>query len=209
MLAVLVSTREAGSGGRLGHGLACVVRLPGEAGRIVANVVLALTIGSRGGRLGRRGRLGSRAKTSEEMGAAGARRGRLDRVLGNGSHLGRRGDAQALERGTLATRSEAGGGHADAARLEVVVGHLSKTASVHAHVVLIVMRKSRTKAKAEQSDGRTGPPCKGYRIEESDAHENLRAATEGGLARAVVGGADGSGYGTGRKQEQPSRSWDD
>ena len=68
------------------------------------------------------------------MGAAGARS--LNLVLGDGGDLGWGGDAETLEGGALATRREARGRVAEALGLEVVVvGHLSKTASVHAHFV--------------------------------------------------------------------------
>ena len=66
------------------------------------------------------------------MGAAGARS--RNRVLGDGSNLGRRSDTETLKLSTLAARGKARGGTAKATLgLEVVVGHLSKTASVHAH----------------------------------------------------------------------------
>jgi hypothetical protein len=57
-----------------------------------------------------------------------------DRVFGNGGNLGRRSKAKAFQGGTLASRSEACSRHTNAPLgLEVVVCHLSKTASVHAH----------------------------------------------------------------------------
>lgn len=132
LLLVLVHTAESRAGGSLGA-LVCTVELPrGAVDIVVANVVLALRIRSRGRGLGRRGRLGGGAEAGQKMGAAGARS--RNRVLGDGSNLGRRSDAETLKLSTLATRRKARGGAAEAALgLEVVVGHLSKTASVHAH----------------------------------------------------------------------------
>jgi hypothetical protein len=82
--------------------------------------------------LGRRGRLGRSTEAGQEMGAAGARS--RNRVLGDGGNLGRRSDAETLKLSALAARCKARGGTAEPAfGLEVGVGHLSKTASVHAH----------------------------------------------------------------------------
>ncbi len=131
LLLVLVHTAEARAGGSLGT-LVGTVELPGTVGIVGTNIVLALRVGSRGGGLGRRGCLGRSAKASQQMGAARARR--RNRVLGDGGNLGWRGDAETLKLGAFAARGKARSGTAKATLgLEVVVGHLSKTASVHAH----------------------------------------------------------------------------
>lgn len=141
LLAVLGGAGEAGANSSLRHALVSLVALAST------DIVLTLTV--RGGcrRLGRSGCLRGSTETSEEVGAAGARRRYLLSVLGDGSDFGRRGDAQAFERSTLAAGSKATGRHAETTGLEVVVGHLSKTASVHAHFVPLGVR---TKSKAEQ-----------------------------------------------------------
>ena len=149
LLTKLVGAAEAGSDGSLGHGLlaAAVVGLPGVA---AIHIVLVLAVRGGCGRLGGRGRLGGGAEASEEVGPAGARRLDLG-VLGDGSHLGRRGHAEAFERGALAARGEAGTGHAEAAvGLEVVVSHLSKTASVHAHGIVGEVR-NRERVRLQQA----------------------------------------------------------
>jgi hypothetical protein len=144
LLVVLGSASETSPDSSLWHALGSVEALA------TTHVVLTLTVRGGGRRLGRRRRLRGSAQTSKEMRAAGARR-RNFRVLGDGSDLGGRGNAQALERSTLAARTEATSGHTEATGLEVVEGHLSKTASVHAHFVLVGVRKAGTKSKAEQS----------------------------------------------------------
>lgn len=134
-LLVVLGAGEAVANGSLGDGRVggAVVALPGEAGGVAStNVVLALGEGGRRGGWGRRGRLGRSAQASEQVGTARARRG--NRVLSNRGDLGRRGNAEALQSSTLASRPEARGRAAEAALgLEVGVSHLSKTASVHAH----------------------------------------------------------------------------
>lgn len=130
VLVVLVGTTKAGTSGSLRAVLIEVA----VAVLVSGNGVLALVVGRRSRRLGRRRCLGRSAQTSKKVGAAGARG--LDLVLGDGGDLGRGGDAETLEGGALATRREARGRVAEALGLEVVVvGHLSKTASVHAHFV--------------------------------------------------------------------------
>jgi hypothetical protein len=62
-----------------------------------------------------------------------ARARRLNLILGDRGDLGRGSDAETLKGSTLAPRGKARGRVAEALGLEVVVGHLSKTASVHAH----------------------------------------------------------------------------
>jgi len=132
LLLVLVDTAEARADGSLGTTLVGSVELPGVVGVVGTNVVLALRVGSRSRGLRRRGSLGRSAEAGQEVGAAGARS--RNRVLGDGGNLGRRGDAETLKLSALAARGKARGGTAKATLgLEVVVGHLSKTASVHAH----------------------------------------------------------------------------
>jgi len=139
----LVGSSEAVPNGSLRSTLVGTVLLGETVG--VAHVVLALVVGSRGRRLSRIGRLGGSTETGQKVGAAGTGGG--DRVLGDGANLGRRSKTETLESGTLASRSETRGGHADAALgLEVVVCHLSKTASVHAHCG--GLERLRTKSKA-------------------------------------------------------------
>jgi hypothetical protein len=130
VVAVLVCASESSAHGRLGHALGSIVGLAG------AQVVLTLTVRSRSRRLSRSRCLRGSTQTSKEMGTAGARGWHFNRVLGNGGDLWRRSNAKALQRSALAARSKAAGGHTNATRLEVVVSHLSKTASVHAHFVL-------------------------------------------------------------------------
>lgn len=130
---LLRQASEAGADGRLGHALAqAIVALASEARRLLrVDVVLGLVVRSRGRRLSRSRRLWGGAQAGKQVGAAGAR-GR-NRVLRDRGDLGRRGEAQALERGALAAGSKAGAGEADAPVVgKVVVSHLSKTASVHA-----------------------------------------------------------------------------
>ena len=132
LLVVLVGTTKAGTSGSL---RAVLVEVAGLVVVLVAaNGVLALVVGRRSRRLGRRRCLGRSAQTSKKVGAAGARG--LNLVLGDGGDLGWGGDAETLEGGALATRREARGRVAEALGLEVVVGHLSKTASVHAHFIV-------------------------------------------------------------------------
>lgn len=133
LLVVLVGSAEAGADGRLGP---ILVEVPGKAAVLVStHVVLALVVGRRRRGLGRRRRLGRSAEAGQKVGAAGARR--LHLVLGNRGDLGGRRNAEALESSSLAARGKARGRVAEALRLEVVVGHLSKTASVHAHFEVV------------------------------------------------------------------------
>lgn len=133
LLLVLVGTAEAGADGSLGTVL---VEVPGKTIVLVpTDAVLALVVWGRCRGLGRRGRLGGSAEAGQKMGAAGARS--LDLVLGNRGNLGRRSDAETLECSSLAARGKARGRVAEALGLEVVVGHLSKTASVHAHFEVV------------------------------------------------------------------------
>lgn len=134
LLVVLVDTTKAGTDGSL---RTVQGKVPGQAVVLVTtDAVLTLIVGRRRRGLGRRGRLGGGAEAGQKMGAAGARS--LNLVLGDGGDLGRGGDAEAFEGSTLAARRKARGRVAEALGLEVVVGHLSKTASVHAHVVEVV-----------------------------------------------------------------------
>lgn len=130
LLLILVDTAEAGANRSL---RTVLVEVPGETVVLVAaHVVLTLVVGCRCRGLGGRGRLGRSAQAGQKMGAAGARS--LNLVLGDRGDLGWGGDAETFEGSTLAARCEARGRVAEALGLEVVVGHLSKTASVHAHV---------------------------------------------------------------------------
>ena len=130
LLVVLVHAAEAVTNSGLrnaGHALPVVT-----VAVVTTKVVLLLTVGSRCRGQGRRGSLRGSTKTSQQVGAAGA--GSRDRVLGDCSNLWRRRQAETLQSGTFATRPKTRARHADAALgLEVVVSHLSKTASVHAH----------------------------------------------------------------------------
>jgi hypothetical protein len=137
LLVVLVDASEVVPDSRLGNGLVGGVHVLPAVAIVATDIVLTLGVGGRCGWLGRRGRLRGGAEAGQEVGAAGAR-GR-DRVLGDGADLGRGGQTQALQSGAFASRSETRGGHADGGLgLEVVVCHLSKTASVHAHFGILV-----------------------------------------------------------------------
>ena len=142
LLLELVDAAEAGADGRLGNTLVgAVVLLPGHAVVVVSssvgtNVVLCLGIGRRSRRLGRCRRLRRSAKAGQKVRTAGAGGG--NRILGNGGNLWRRSNAETLKLSALSARGKAGGRAAESGLgLEVVVlvvvRHLSKTASVHAH----------------------------------------------------------------------------
>jgi hypothetical protein len=117
--------------------------------------VLVLRVRGRRRRLGGRRRLRSSAEASQKVGAARARS--CNRILGDGGHFGRRGQAKAFQGGTLASRSETRGGHANAALgLVVVVCHLSKTASVHAHCGVLERKKvAKRKWRCNKEDARS------------------------------------------------------
>jgi hypothetical protein len=71
------------------------------------------------------------------MATAGTRSGSnlgLLRLI-DGRNLGRRSDTQSLDVRSLSTRRKSWPGHADGVVEGGLVRHLSKTASVHAHVV--------------------------------------------------------------------------
>jgi hypothetical protein len=152
LLVVLVHSSEAVADGSLGSTLVGTVLLSEAVGVVTTNVVLTLVVRSRRRGLGGRWCLGSSTETSQKMGATGARS--RDRVLGDGANLGRGGKTETLESSTLASRSETRGGHADAALgLEVVVCHLSKTASVHAHCGILEELRTKTMAAAKKMCG--------------------------------------------------------
>lgn len=82
-------------------------------------------------------RLGSSSEACQHMASAGARGG-IDvglLALIDGRNLGRRRNTQSLDVRSLSTRRKAWPGHPDCVVEGGLVRHLSKTASVHAHVV--------------------------------------------------------------------------
>ena len=172
LLAVLVLTREVVSNGSLGHSLvAAVVALTVVTILVHASIVLVLSVGGGRGGLSGRGCLRRSAKTREQMRAASARS--RSRVLSNGADGGRRGHAQALQRGALTTGRKASAGHSEAAvGLEVVESHLSKTACVHAHDVF-------------GGKGGWDKGWKGYRIEE-DCRGSVRGAVNETAAKVEI-----------------------
>lgn len=133
LLVELINTAKASTDSGL---WAVLIEVTGQTVVLVStDGVLALVVRRRSrGLSGRRG-LRRSAKASKEVGAAGARS--LNLVLRDRGDLGRRSDAETLEGGALTAGREARGRIAKALGLEVVVGHLSKTASVHAHFVFV------------------------------------------------------------------------
>jgi hypothetical protein len=131
---VVDGATKSGTDSGLWHALIEAIQALTRVARLIqAGAVLGLMVWSRGRGLGRRRSLGRGAETSKQMRAASAGRRSLNRVLSDGGNLGRRSNAEALGNpGPLSAGGKAGAREANAAvGLEVVVSHLSKTASVH------------------------------------------------------------------------------
>lgn len=129
---VLEAHGETRANGSLG---AAVARASVETGLLGVTHAAELVLVERRG-LGHGTRsLGRSAQASKEVRAAGPGGGLVvNGVLANGTDLWRCGSAETLQVVALAARREAGRRNAETSvGGEVVVGHLSKTASVHAH----------------------------------------------------------------------------